>query len=346
MRTAANLWFALSILSVACSEPRDDGDPPLVFADIDPILEVHCLECHSGDAPEAGYSVEDYLETIRCVPSGDPATLPSDPTAPILAVLQQPGHDEFLDDTETMALEDWVVEGAIPQRQGSHPPQWIDPRTDDWHGSYLRLTDWQPIVDPTRDDACGLCHAGSPAPVPGIVSFAPGATDCTVCHDLPGGVMECGTCHGDGLRPVLPRDLCYFPDSPSGGAHLSHILPSVNAPQPIDCSACHFGEDFLMLDGLHGNGEVDVNFHPNWGGQDASYDFETQVCATTCHTRGGDVPVVAWDEEIAIDCGSCHQNPPPGHPMTDCSTCHQGVNATGTRLAPDAPHLNGRVDAF
>ncbi|MDH3845964.1 MAG: hypothetical protein OES69_18635, partial [Myxococcales bacterium] len=143
------------LVLTGCSEERIRAEPPVVFADIDPILQDRCVVCHSGPAPAAGYSVEDYLETIRCVPDGEPATLPSDPSAPILAVLEGPTHADFLDESQAEGLTAWVVEGAWPARRGSHPGQWLDPRTDAWHGTYLEETDWQGIVDPTRVDACG-----------------------------------------------------------------------------------------------------------------------------------------------------------------------------------------------
>jgi hypothetical protein len=336
----------VAMLAVAgCNEARDRPEPASVFADIDPILQEHCVECHSGPLAGADYRVEDYLETIRCVPDGQPATLPSDPTAPIIAVLEQPDHVGLLDEEETQGLTAWVSEGAFPANRSTHPGKWIDPRATDWHGSYLRATDWQPIVDPERSDACGLCHEGSPAPVEGIVNYPPGATDCTDCHDLPGGVMACGTCHGDELRPYPPRDQCYFPGPPAGFAHDTHTTSSANMAHPLDCQACHFGDDYSSLDGRHGNGEVDVVFQPAWG-PDASYDFETLRCTTTCHTRGGTTPVVAWDEVLEINCESCHENPPLGHSSASCNGCHRGINAEGTRLTPAAPHINGRVDAF
>jgi len=63
--------------------------------------------------------------------------------------------------------------------------------------------------------------------------------------------------------------------------------------------------------------------------------------------RGGTTPVVAWDEEgFALECNSCHQNPPVGHAKIACNQCHQGINPAGTRLTIEAPHINGRVDAF
>lgn len=336
----------VAMLAVAgCSEARDRPEPATTFGDIDPILQESCVECHSGPLAAADYRVEDYLETIGCVPDGQPATLPSDAGAPIIAVLERPDHVGLLAEEQTQGLTAWVSEGAFPANRGTHPGKWIDPRAQDWHGSYLRATDWQPIVDPERSDACGLCHQGSPAPVEGITQYPPGATACTDCHDLPGGVMACGTCHGDELRPYPPRDQCYFPGPPAGFAHETHTTSSANMARPLDCQACHFGDDYSSLEGRHGNGEVDVVFQPAWG-PDANYDSDTLRCATTCHTRGGTTPVVAWDEELEIDCESCHERPPAGHSSASCDGCHRGINSEGTRLTIEAPHINGRVDAL
>jgi len=330
---------------MACSEQRDREEPPAAFASVEPIVEERCVECHGGLVPAAEYSVEDYFETIGCIPSGQPATVPPDATAPILAVLERSDHAGLLNDSESASLTTWVTEGAWPARRASHPGQWMDPRTPAWHGTYLRETEWLPIIDPTRGDSCGLCHEGSPAPVPDITNVPPGATDCTVCHDLPGGVMACGTCHGDELRPFPPRNQCYFPGPPFGGAHSAHTEPSANMPNPLGCQACHFGRDNAMLGDGHGDGAVDVVFQPAWG-PDATYDFETLACATTCHDRGGSAPDVAWDEALELDCGSCHSRLPPGHSDIACTGCHRGIDPQGDRLTVDAPHINGRVDAF
>jgi hypothetical protein len=334
----------------ACNDPRDFDEPPLTFADVEPLLQESCVECHGESLAEADYSVEDYFHTIRCIPDreGQPATLPADETAPILAVLEEPDHMELLDPTETETLTTWVVEGAVPNLRGTHPSGWNDPRNEAWHGTYLRETEWQGIVDPDSEDACGLCHPGSPAPVDRVTVYPPDATDCTDCHTLPGGVMACGTCHGDGPRSYPPRDPCYFPGPPEGYAHGPHAGSSPNNRSGLGCQACHFGIDFSMLDGdgLHANGTVDVVFQPAWG-PDASYDFDTFACTTACHVRGGTTPNVAWDEEgLELDCNACHQNPPTGHSTIACNNCHRGINAAGTQLTPSAPHINGRIDAF
>ena len=351
-RPAKTCLAIVLALTAACTEERESAtqEAPLAFADVEPLLTEACVECHGGEEPAADYSVEDYFHTIRCIPDpdGQPATLPSDPSAPIIAVLERPDHAELLDSSETEALTTWVVEGAVPNDRGTHPAQWNDPRAADWHGTYLQEEEWEPIVDPTRGDACGLCHPGSPAPVEGVVAFPPGATDCTECHDLPGGVLACGTCHGDGERAYPPRDQCYFRGPPEGFAHGSHDEPSPNNWSGLGCEACHFGIDFSMLggDGLHANGMVNVVFQPAWG-PDASYDDGTRACATTCHIRGGTTPEVAWDDgALDLQCDACHQNPPSGHSTIACNSCHRGINAEGTVLTPEAPHINGRVDVF
>ena len=343
-------WLCSSILTVSgCTEERDLGEPSLVFADVQPVLDERCLECHGGASPAADYSVEDYFTTIRCIrdPEGQPATLPSDETAPILAVLDEPEiHADLLEVSETETLTNWVVDGAVPNRRSTHPAGWNDPRSADWHGTYLSDTEWQPIIDATRGDACGLCHEGSPAPVEGIEAYPEGATDCTDCHDLPGGVMACGTCHGDGERSYPPRDQCYFRGPPEGFAHNAHVEASPNNWSGLGCETCHFGEDFSMLGGKHGNGVVNVEFDPVWG-PDASYDFDTFGCTTSCHVRGGTTPDVAWNERgLDLQCDACHQNPPPVHPNIPCNNCHIGINPAGTMLTPEAPHINGSVDTL
>ena len=196
---------------------------------------------------------------------------------------------------ETSTLTTWVSAGAVPDGKSTHPGQWNDRALADWHGAYLRSTDWQPIIDPERGDACGLCHMGSPAPVDASLNYPPGATDCTDCHSLPGGVMACGTCHGDGLRAYPPRDQCYFRGPPAGYAHEPHSEPSANNPSGLDCQACHFGEDFSMLCRYHGDGQGRCRV-PAGRGPGASYDFDTKDCTTTCHVRGGTTPNVAWDD--------------------------------------------------
>ena len=99
--------FSLAALALAgCNEARELAEPPAVFADVEPILDESCVECHSGPMAEADYRLEDYFQTVRCIPDpeGQPATLPSDQTAPILAVLERPDHADLLDENQTGGL--------------------------------------------------------------------------------------------------------------------------------------------------------------------------------------------------------------------------------------------------
>jgi len=118
---------------------------------------------------------------------------------------------------------------------------------------------------------------------------------------------------------------------------------SANNPSGLDCQTCHFGEDFTMLDGRHGDGVVDVAFDVIW--DPAAYDFETGACTSSCHVRGGSTPDVAWqEEELNLDCNACHLNPPLFHSTGPCNGCHLGINPEGTQLTPEAPHIDGKVD--
>src|SRR6202041_3855632 len=102
-----------------------------------------------------------------------------------------------------------------------------DPRSNAFHGALLRNQHWAPMLNANDPNACGGCHEGVPAPVPGVTFAAPGATACTTCHSEPGGPLACGTCHGSGARTYPPRDLCFFPgDALTAGAHAAHVEPS------------------------------------------------------------------------------------------------------------------------
>jgi predicted CxxxxCH...CXXCH cytochrome family protein len=45
-----------------------------------------------------------------------------------------------------------------------------------------------------------------------------------------------------------------------------------------------------------------------------------------------------------LDCGSCHQSPPPAHYPGPCSACHAEASDDGTSLRAGPLHANGTVD--
>src|SRR5579883_1365633 len=127
-----------------------------------------------------------------------------------------------------------------------HPAGIADPASADFHGALLRAALYKPMMDGSRDDACGRCHQGTPGAVPGVTLGAPGAPACTSCHTQPAGVLDCGTCHG--------------PDRPGWGVHPSHVLSSPVRTAGYACSTCHPLPPSQVIGGWHADGHVEVIF--------------------------------------------------------------------------------------
>ncbi len=251
--TACFSWLA------ACSQARYERQAPPVFeADVGPILAQHCLSCHGASSPAAGWSAASFLSAIACVePSGSPAA-PAASAAPILTALETAPHQALLDARERSTLTAWVLAGAPAFHGAVHSPGIVDPRSNAFHGVVLRGEGWAPMLDASHPEACGRCHDGTPAPLAGVTSFAPGATACTACHSQPGGVLACSTCHGSGARAYPPRDLCFYPgDAPAAGAHAAHVEPSKSSAAGIPCGTCHPVPGSPVIGGLHGDGTVE-----------------------------------------------------------------------------------------
>jgi len=344
---------AIAGLVTSCSQDRYRPPAPPVFdTDVAPILALHCVSCHGSNAPAAAWSATSFLSTIACVgPSDAPATRPVG-SAPILTALDVDPHRGLLDPGERATLTAWVAAGAPAFVGAVHSPGIVDPRSSAFHGAVLRSERWSPMLDASSPEACGRCHDGTPAPVPGVTSFAAdvtGATACTDCHTEPGGALACSTCHGSATRAYPPRDLCFFPgDAPLGGAHAVHVEPSPARAAGLACATCHPSPGSPVIGGLHGDGIVEVTFDPASVGPEASYDPATKTCAVTCHDSGGLRPRPAWSDTTRDApptlCNDCHGSPPPGHPPGSCTNCHSESNATGTALSGGPLHLDGRVD--
>ncbi len=215
---------------------------------------------------------------------------------------------------------------AAASSGGVHPVGIDDPASPDWHGTLLANEHWSGMLDPNANDACGRCHAGSPAPVPGITSFAPGATACTSCHTEPAGPLACDTCHQ--------------PDA----THVAHIAPGPFDSTGLPCSTCHPIPGDPIIGGLHGDGVVEVIFDSTRVTGEASWNDATQACAVSCHDLGGTWPRPKWSAASPMVCGDCHLSPPASHFAGPCTECHAEANATGTALSGGPLHMNGRVD--
>jgi predicted CxxxxCH...CXXCH cytochrome family protein len=345
-RLIAALGLIASPLVLACSADRLGPAEPVFAPDVAPILEAHCVRCHSGSSPAAGWNATSFLGAIACAePSGAPVTLPPSPRAPILVVLGTASHQGLLDAADQTTLEAWVVGGAPAYVSAVHTPDIIDPRAPGFHGAILRSDRWAQMLDANDPNACGSCHAGTPAQPAGVEFSAPGAPSCTSCHNEPGGVLACSTCHGSGARSYPPRDLCFFPqDAAAAGAHAVHVLPSEARTAGFGCATCHPTPGKDVISGLHGDGIVEVTFDKKTVGPLGSFDSATGQCSVTCHDFGGLRPKPSWNQTMPMGCNDCHLSPPPGHFSGSCTSCHTEANANGTALTGGPLHLDGRVE--
>jgi predicted CxxxxCH...CXXCH cytochrome family protein len=351
MQRSRALGVALAVgvafaAAVACSSARDrDPAGPVWRDDVSSVVARRCVGCHSGVAPEGGWSATTFLDAIGCVAGDVPATSPRD-SAPILRALGDATHAAIGTADERARIAQWVNTGA-PSFAGSvHAPSFVDPRSPDRHGAFLRARRWQPMLDPTSADACGRCHDGAPTRPKDVKSTAPGATACTECHREPGGALGCGTCHGDGNAPSLPRTRCFFPnDAARTNAHSAHTRPSAARPNGLPCSTCHPTPNAAgdVIGGSHATGAVEIVFDEKAIGGAASWDRATGTCTVACHDRGGARPRPAWTETAPMGCNDCHSAPPKAHYPGACSACHADANASGTAITGTL-HVNGKVD--
>lgn len=336
---------ATAILSSTCSSQRDGPSlSPVYRDDVATILDARCAACHSGPSPAGGWSSKGFFGAIGCTAANEPAVLPADARAPIARALGNATHASVGTADERARVVAWVSAGAPAFRGTVHAASFVDPRSDARHGAFLRARGWAPMLDGTRDDACGRCHEGAPARPAGVTRSAPGATSCTSCHAGPKGPLECGTCHATGGTPAFPHTTCFFPtDLGRGGAHAAHTSPSASRDTGIPCSTCHPTPGADVIGGSHATGAVEVVFDVAAIGGEASYDRTTGACAVSCHNRGGARPKPVWTDKTPMKCGDCHTAPPQAHYVGKCSSCHANTDATGTTIAGSL-HVNGKAD--
>lgn len=304
-------------------------------------MQAQCAACHGPARAEAGFRVDSYLATIGCLDDGRPATVQAPPAlAPLAAVLERADHRTYLGAEDRAAVLRWLALGA-PAGRGVHEAAFVDPRSPDSHGAFLRARRYRPMLaadDPAR---CATCHEGTGQAM--STAAAPGATACTTCHGEPEGVRACSTCHGTAGAAFPPRNSCFFPGD-ARGSHAAHVQPGPVRTVGLACATCHptptAPGDFALA---HGDGVVEVWLDRGAAGNAATFDAATQQCAVACHAQGGARPKPAWGE-AAMTCVDCHGSPPEGHLVGACSGCHAEANADGTSLRDPVLHLNGRVD--
>ena len=331
---------ALALLVSACSERRAQPQPaPVYRGDIEQLLADRCARCHGGDAA-AGYRLESYLDVLSC--PGDagtsPATASADGGFALLSVLDREDHAGLLNDRERARLSAWLASGAPLREARVHPPGMLNPGSPDWHGRLAARDRFARLLDPAHPEACGRCHDGAPVRPLKVTFPAAEAPSCTQCHAARGGVLACGTCHGDGAeRGAPPRDHCWFA-GPDADAHRAHLESTRLRSAPLTCSGCHPAAN-AQLRGTHANGHVDIQLDPTLAGGDAGFDPETARCAVSCHNLGGARARPGFHESGPLGCDDCQGAPPADHYVGECDHCHVEASADGRAL-----HMNGRID--
>ena len=341
------LLFILVMLGGTFSACRTERGPDATVpytTEVKPLLDVQCVRCHAGSAPAGGYGASSYLDAIGCTASGMPATVvPSNGSAPLLAALDRADHAGFASSAQRETLGRWITTGTSRSGGGVHPARFADPRAPDSHIAFLRARRYAPLIDAHDADACGACHdaTGTGGDSRGFAANAPA---CSTCHTEPGAALACGTCHGDGAHAFPPRNRCFFPNDPAGGAHAAHGEASAIRATPLPCSACHPSPATGSFGGTHANGHVEIWLDFALAGRTATWDATDQRCTGTCHAHGGKRPTPTWSESGPLGCNDCHLSPPPSHYGGSCTSCHREANADGTGLVPGLLHVNGKVD--
>ncbi len=313
---------AVAVSALLGCTPDRAALEPAYREEIASLVTSRCTSCHSGDAPAGNFRVGSYLDLLGCV-NGEPLTAGRDPK--LLQALGRPSHATVADARTVLAR--WLERGAPFSNGGVHSPSFLDPRSSEFHGKFLRDRRFVPMLEAGNADACGKCHAGTPTSGP---SAAPGATSCASCHQEKEGVLACTTCHGSAkaARVYPPRDACFFPGK-TGGAHAAHVEKSETTPAGVPCQACHPVPADGKPGGTHADGQVHVLL------ASGTFDPNTKACATKCHAGPGAArPAPAWTDG-KMKCGDCHAAPPPApHPAAGaCASCHSPLL-----------HANGRVD--
>ena len=147
---------------------------------------------------------------------------------------------------------------------------------------------------------------------------------------------SCTSCHGQ---------------PPEDNGHIKHhTSPTYHVTS--DCATCHPVPTLPQHGGLHGDGNVDMDFSASWlatEGFGRVPEWTGSSCKNTyCHgssLTGGTYLEPVWTQQhTALPCEACHGNPPASsfHPDdNDCAACHDVYNPDGSL---NANHLDGFLD--
>lgn len=254
-------------------------------------------------------------------------------------------------------------EDRVTSSYNTHPVNWMDPYSEDWHGT---------AAIGSKGESCLGCHAVNGAAQSfdngPVVETPTAAAACYDCHGYPhqadvaashvtrfetlenwNTISSCQSCHGvdfAGGRSGASCKECHVQSAGPAACNTCHGLPPT-AEHPLanrnpgaheahsrySCRECHNRvRDLTHIDILPADvAFVDARISTA-NGFPASYTNPSN-CATWCHSnlhQGDPIVAVSWNTgQTLTQCRSCHAVPPTAefHP-TDmrCHLCHPNVD--------------------
>lgn len=132
---ATLLAISVALRQVGASEPV--GDVVDFQTQVEPILQQHCWNCHSGDPADGDLRLDQLSSMLRGGSSGEAAVIPFSPDESYLIQMvsgrvagKQMPPDDRLTSAQIELLRDWIASGAVaPERYG---PAQSEVRLDHW----------------------------------------------------------------------------------------------------------------------------------------------------------------------------------------------------------------------
>lgn len=367
-RIVHRLLIAIAVALFACGTEEPGSDLPDINEPFDPA----CYTCHGNSlspAPPRGLGgvtdssmpgVGAHRSHIGGLSTWHKSVVCSSCHL-VPAEVESPGHIDDGDSKAEFMFSDLARTGGLnPQLNADHTCSNVYCHGASLTGGTLNEPNWTRVDGSQKE--CGTCH-GAPPPAP-----HPPATDCGTCHpsmqagtntfldpsrhidgvvDLGDGT-NCVTCHGSDTNSAPPKDLAGNTERTARGvgAHRQHV-GAADWRRTLSCSNCHVVPSQQDSPGhIDGDNIAEVPF--DGLNPVASFDRAAVTCDNLyCHGNGkGSNGSVSWTSTAAMECGSCHGNPPPAPhtAATDCGQCHQSMLAGTTQFRDSSRHIDGVLD--
>lgn len=288
-------------------------------ADIQPLLQAECGDCHAGRATDTPPNLD------------DPAVAAALDMSVLDRVVELEGHEPVA--ALLPRLEDWL--GRCEARhlpRGIHGPGIQQPGRPDFHGALIRARRYDM-------DSCRNCHGegldGGKANASCLGCHPAGPEACSSCHADPGGAHAAHATSPLLDRPVVCADCHRMPESLLSPGHVVDAQGRLDLPpaEVVMTGSAAWGRPSLQAPIASGT---------------PSYDPRSKACSNVyCH---GDPlrdpaarrPRPEWRVGAGLDCESCHGAPPAEHPSERCGDCHGASASSQLELAGGSAHLDGR----